>query len=128
MPKTVRVLSPTYVSTAQFVAANPAAPVAAPVARLPSGRLVPDGADTERTLPNTGSGAVFDVGLTDAGQLAGQGWKKCWYSGPTSDRPRPGMATGDASGSVDVYVDATLNKVIVWDGFCWRDPITGAVV
>jgi hypothetical protein len=60
----------------------------------------------------------------DASLLTSQGFIYCGASGPTSARPtsqgwlKPGL----------IYVDTTLNAVIVWDSFVWKSVLTGAVV
>jgi hypothetical protein len=59
----------------------------------------------------------------DAAALTSQNFITVAMSGPTSSRPngtsyqKPGA----------LYVDTTLNAVIVWDGFAWKSVLTGVV-
>jgi hypothetical protein len=62
----------------------------------------------------------------DASQLVSQNFVIVGASGPTSVRPtapgagwlRPGL----------IFVDTSLNLVEVWDGFAWKNVLTGALV
>jgi hypothetical protein len=75
-------------------------------------------------------GAAIDIVDFDAGVLSANGWVKVALTGPTSARPStnpngtpPYLATAGLH-----YVDTTLDKVVVFDGATWRDPLTGSAV
>lgn len=73
------------------------------------GKVVPVAANT-----------FIDVPLETASLL--NGWVNCGKVGTTANRPVGTSAS-------ERYIDTTLNKVIISDGFGnWHDPLTGALV
>lgn len=76
-------------------------------------------------------GSVITVPFHDGQALMANGWIPVCAngSGTTADRPIPGSTPlfqqGRPGGS---FHDTTIGVVIVWDGFAWRNPLTGAAV
>ena len=75
-------------------------------------------------------GVAIDIVDCDAEVLSANGWTKIALSGATSARPspNPNATPPYLAASGFKYLDTTLNKVIVFDGQNWRDPITGNAV
>lgn len=73
--------------------------------------------------PSNASGTVVDLPANSAQLqvLTANGWSRIGLSGTTAQRPT-NMAAGEH------YVDLTLNKVIVFDGVQFKDPVTGSTV
>ena len=71
-----------------------------------------------------------DVIDADAERLVANGWLKVGTVGPTGSRP------GANAASTGMYVaqrdshhfDTTLNQLVIFDGYAWRHPATGAIV
>ena len=80
-------------------------------------------------------GGFVDVANADAATLQGQHWVLIAPSGPTANRPpfasiSPTPIDGVTppaypAASGKLYLDTTLGKLIVADGYVWRDPVTG---
>ncbi len=67
-------------------------------------------------------GGALDIPDFDAAVAAANEWTQCAKtSGATSARP----ATPSRS---DTHLDTTLGYIVVFDGFVWRNPATGASV
>jgi hypothetical protein len=58
----------------------------------------------------------------DAAALASQGYAIIAMSGTTASRPN---GTAYVKAGV-LYIDTTLNAVLVFDGLVWRNVLTGA--
>lgn len=92
--------------------------------------LGPTDSDTYGTRIRNGrsytavAGQIVDIPNFDAGI---EGWCELCQVGPTSARPS-GTLPPNAPGKGQLFIDTTLNAVIVWDGATWRDPLTGAAV
>ena len=95
-------------------------------------RMLPPGDGRHPTIVVSGRtytaalGSYVDVvGSDDANALEANGWSRGSRNatGTTAQRPAPSTIWWNYS-----YLDTTLGKVIVWDGFNWRDPATAAVV
>ena len=82
------------------------------------------GTPIQRAYTATGGGFIDTLGdpSADASTLTSQGFLLIGGSGTTAQRPngagflRPGF----------VYVDETIELVVVWDGANWRNPVTAA--
>ncbi len=84
---------------------------------------------------NVAPGNVLDMLDHDAMVAAGNGWTPVLgllagmdaQVGTTAQRP--GHASGDPRARRgQLYIDTTVNAVIVWDGLAWRNALTGAAV
>jgi hypothetical protein len=77
-------------------------------------------------------GSTLDVPDYDVQALVNAGWAAVALVGPTSTRPQgtaANCAPNKPAGAGMLYVDTTLNAVIVCDGgLVWRNPVTGAAV
>jgi hypothetical protein len=58
----------------------------------------------------------------DATTLVSQGWLQICASGTTAQRPQGCGWCGPGT----LYLDTTLNQVLVWDSQNWRNVVTGA--
>lgn len=73
--------------------------------------------------PTNVSGSLVDIpsNSADIHIYTANGWSKLGYVGSTAQRPT-NLNAGDP------YVDTTLNKIVIYDGVAFRDPISGSVV
>lgn len=99
-------------------------------------RLLPPGSGQRGTFKVNGRsyscalGAAIDVPDFDAGQMLANGWLRpgpVQASGPTAQRPTR-TQSGQTLPAGYAFHDTTLGLVILWDGYLWRNPTTGAGV
>ena len=99
-------------------------------------RMLPPTSVGQQTLVVNGRtysaapGVAVDVVAFDAEVLSANNWTKAALSGPTSSRPSPnpnGTPPYIAAPGVH-FIDTTIDKVVVFDGATWRDPLTGDAV
>lgn len=69
-----------------------------------------------------GKGVYYDEfsDHAETSNMASNGWLALCAVGPTAARP-------DNAHAPMFYIDTTIGKVIVFDGFVWRDPMNGSV-
>ena len=72
------------------------------------------------------AGTTSDIPQTSAA-LSSQAVSLCMV-GTTAQRPKVGDVDVLNLQTPTWYIDTTLNKVVVWTGANWRDPLTGGVV
>jgi hypothetical protein len=75
-------------------------------------------------------GSAIDIFDADAETLSANGWTKVALSGPTSARPSPilGVSPPYLAAPGFLFLDTTIDELIVFDGANWRNPISGASV
>jgi hypothetical protein len=74
------------------------------------------------TVPVT---TFVDVPEVDAPALSGNAWVQLLPVGPSSARPDSTQALYP---HLRAYIDTDINKVVIFDGRAWRDPLTGSTV
>jgi hypothetical protein len=75
-------------------------------------------------------GVAIDAVDFDAEVLSANGWTKVALSGPTTARPSPTLGVSPpylATAGLQ-FLDTDIEKIVVFDGATWRDPITGDAV
>jgi hypothetical protein len=70
-----------------------------------------------------------DVVDADAERLVANGWLKVGTVGPSTSRPgsNPTQVGMYAAQRDSHHFDTTLNTLVIFDGYVWRNPATGAV-
>ena|ERR1700733_6011867 len=97
-----------------------------PINGTPQTGTIGSGQNTLRAYTATGGGFIDALGdpSCDASTLTSQGFFIVGGSGTTAQRPN---GTGFQKAGF-LYVDTTLELVVVWDGSSWRNPVSGASV
>ena len=95
-------------------------------------RMLPPGDGKHNSLTVAGRtyscalGSTVDVPDFDASIFLANGWvtgsTASGGMGVTSARPKTGLYPGI------MFHDTTLGYTVVWDGYAWRNPTTGASV
>jgi hypothetical protein len=92
--------------------------------------MLPPGDGTKSTVNANGRtftcalGSTLDVVLSsDAHLLESHGWTRSAIGGVGTTGQRPAVPLRDQR-----YLDTTVGFIILWDGFAWRNPLTGASV
>jgi hypothetical protein len=76
-------------------------------------------------------GSAIDVPDADAALMIGNGWQPLTYGatvGPSLARPAVNRGLKYPSDVGRIFVDTDVVAVIVFDGQCWRNFLTGAAV
>ncbi len=72
-------------------------------------------------------GSVHDVPIDHRYALEANGFARCHLVGNTADRPDHRTANEHQPQAGDLFLDDDLAALLVSDGACWRNSVTGAL-